>query len=95
MTYRIIFTKPAQRDIRQIGDVAGIAVARRWVEDIVGSAESLREMPMRQRERVELMAGLRSISLGDYMIFYRVAADSVHILRVVHGARDITAKLFR
>jgi toxin ParE1/3/4 len=98
VTYRIIFTKPAQRDIRQIGDylrdVAGLAVARHWTEEIIGASESLREMPTRHRERVELMAGLRSIPAGNYMIFYRVAADKVHILRVLHGARNITAKLF-
>ena len=99
MTYHIIFTRPAQRDIRQIGDylrdVAGVAVARRWVEEIIETTESLREMPARQRERVELMAGLRSIPFRDYMIFYRIATETVHILRVVHGARNITAKLFQ
>jgi toxin ParE1/3/4 len=98
VSYRIIFTRPSQRDLRQIGDflrdVAGASVARRWVEEIVQAAESLREMPTRQRERIELMAGLRSIPLGDYMIFYRVAGTTVQILRVLHGARDITSKLF-
>ena len=30
----------------------------------------------------------------DYLIFYRVTAEAVEILRVLHGARDIDRLLF-
>lgn len=30
----------------------------------------------------------------DYLIFYRVVADEVHILHVLHGAQDYEAWLF-
>jgi toxin ParE1/3/4 len=96
--YRIIFTKPASRDLDQIGgyidSVAGPAVARQFIEEIIGAAETLRTMPMRQRERTELRAGLRGIPVGNCMIFYHVHGDAVSIIRVLHGSRNITAKLF-
>ena len=36
----------------------------------------------------ELAPGLRCFSVGNYVIFFR-RTDSVQIIRVIHGARDI------
>lgn len=98
MIYRIIFTQAASRDLDEIGDhidmVAGPAVAERLVEEIIEAAETLRTMPMRQRERAELGVGLRSVSARNYMIFYEVGHGTVSIVRVLHGSRNITARLF-
>lgn len=38
--------------------------------------------------------GVRRCPFREYLIFYRVTADAVEILRVLHGARDIDALLF-
>ena len=51
-------------------------------------------MPARHRIRSELGADLRVAGFRKYLIFYRVSGDAVSIVRVLHGARDITAKLF-
>lgn len=32
---------------------------------------------------------LRSISVRPYIIYYRVTDDTVDILRIIHGARDV------
>jgi hypothetical protein len=47
------------------------------------------------RMRDELGSGLRSyrVSRTQYLIFYRVHAKCVQIVRVVHGARDLPAVL--
>lgn len=98
MIYRIIFTRPASRDLDEIGHyidmVAGPVVANQILEDIVKAVETLRAMPMRQRERTELRPGLRGIPVGNYMIFNHVRGDTVSIIRILHGSRNITAKLF-
>ena len=47
------------------------------------------ETPNLGGKRPELSAGLRSIPVGQYVIFYRVLADAVEIVNVIHGARDI------
>jgi toxin ParE1/3/4 len=37
---------------------------------------------------------LRSLPVGNYVIFYRPTQDDVEVTRVLHGTRDIDA-LFR
>jgi toxin ParE1/3/4 len=43
------------------------------------------------RSRPELSPGLRSFSVGKYVIFYMPHPKSVEIVRVLRGARDIEA----
>lgn len=38
--------------------------------------------------------GVRRRPHGDYLIFYRIAGDTVEILHILHGARDYEAILF-
>ena len=45
--------------------------------------------PLMGRAREDLAPYLRSIPEGNYMIFYRPIMDSVEIVRVAHGRRDI------
>ncbi len=41
------------------------------------------------RPRDELAEGLRSFSVGRYVMFYRAIPEGVEIVRVLHGARDL------
>jgi toxin ParE1/3/4 len=41
------------------------------------------------RRREELAPGILSFPLGRYVIFYRAMRDTIEIVRVLHGARDI------
>ena len=50
---------------------------------------------MRFRERKELGSGRRAILVSPYIVFYRVVGDVVFVQRVLHGARNITADLFK
>ncbi len=50
--------------------------------------ELIAENPRMGRERPELSEGLRSFPVGNYVIFYRIWARDVAIVRVIHGARD-------
>ena len=99
MIYQIRFTEPAKNDLREITTYlrrnAGDPVARRLSEELIAKAESLRTRPMRQRERSEFGLGLRAVTVRDYMIVYHIGGDTVSILRILHGSRDITEKMFR
>jgi toxin ParE1/3/4 len=96
--YSIRFTRPALRDLLEIDTylrkTACNAIADSFNDEIIAKAESLRSKPNRQRERTELMAGLRALHVDGYLIFYRVEPNFVAVLRVLHGSRHITAKLF-
>lgn len=96
--YRIVYADAARTDIHSVGqsirEAAGEAVAERFVARIIATVESLEFMPTRHRIRSELSASLRVIGLRKYMIFYKVGEEDVTVMRVLHGARNITAKLF-
>ena len=43
------------------------------------------------RQRPELGDGIRSCVHGHYVIFFEFDPDAVVIVRILHGARDISA----
>jgi toxin ParE1/3/4 len=96
--YRIEYTGPALRDLRQseryIRARGGDLAADLFIQDLVAKVWSLDSSPTRQRLRTEFGTGLRAVSVGAYMIFYRVDRVTVRIVRILHGSRNITAKLF-
>src|ERR1044071_317470 len=49
----------------------------------------LGDNPLAGRSRPEFGSGVRSFPSGNYLIFYRSAANGVDIIRVLHGAREI------
>jgi hypothetical protein len=88
----VIFTGEAERDLEEIGDHIAIDdpyVALRFVRALrdrcLALADFPNRFPMVERYAAE---GLRRCRHGNYLIFYRVEADRVVIVHVLHGARD-------
>lgn len=53
-------------------------------------AEYLVESPELGRKRDDdLGEGVRSFPVGNHVLFYRISGETVEILRVLHGARDL------
>jgi toxin ParE1/3/4 len=98
-TYRVSYTHTARDDLIAVGErireVAGAETAEHYVERIIETAERLRERPKRQRIRANLGAGIRAARYRKYLMFYRVEGETVTIVRVLHGAREITQKLLQ
>ena len=44
--------------------------------------------------RDDLIAGLRSLPIGNYVIFYQSHESSIEIIRVLHSARDLQNLFF-
>ncbi len=71
-----------------------IDLATRVVERITERFWLLARYPYMGRRRDEdLRPGLRSLAADDYVVIYRIADDVVLILHVVHGSRDLAARL--
>jgi toxin ParE1/3/4 len=49
----------------------------------------LSQLPEIGKRRFDLAPGLRSLAVGNYVIFYRPVSEGIQIIRVLHGARDI------
>ena len=58
--------------------------------DLIGDkVQALSRQPGMGRARPELAAGLHSLPVGRYVIFYLPLSNGVDIVRVLHGARDL------
>jgi toxin ParE1/3/4 len=89
-----VFYSPAADD-----DLLGIAeyiardkpeAARRWVQKIQETCELLASQPKLGESRPGFgLSGVRSFSVGSYVIFFRAIAGGIEIARVVHGSRDL------
>ena len=51
--------------------------------------DKLAEFPQIGAPKDELLSGMRSLVHGNYLIFYKIQADCIVILRVLHGAQDL------
>lgn len=65
--------------------------ADRWLETIDEKCRLLATMPEMGRKRPELAPELRSLPVGNYIIFYRPIRDGIDVIRVLHGAQDLPA----
>ena len=63
--------------------------AEKTIRAINAKCELLVRSPRIGRARPELRADLRSFPYGAYLILYRIVADGVEIVRVVHAARNL------
>jgi toxin ParE1/3/4 len=89
------FTVPASRDIEDIidyvADQRGLDAADRLLGKINKKCGMLVQFPSLGVRREELAPGLRSISVEEYLVFYRLIENGVEILRVISGYRDLDA----
>lgn len=95
---RLIFTSQAETDLEVIGDHIALDSpfrAMTFIQELRGSCMELRAMsernPLLERYR---SSGIRRRVHDSYLIFYRVKADTVEILHILHGAMDHEAILF-
>lgn len=86
----------AIRDVDEIWEwiaAEDVAAADRWIRHIVEATDRLTDFPNSGAPRPELAPGARSVAVGRYIVLYRVGPDSVDIVRVVHGARELSKLL--
>lgn len=90
---KIVWTEPAVEDLRELH--AYIArdsemYASGFVERIILAAERLVEYPRFGRVVPETNdQNVRELLYQRYRIIYRVKGDSIEMLSVIHGARDL------
>jgi toxin ParE1/3/4 len=63
--------------------------ALRTVMQFLDLCARLQEFPKLGRSRDELQDGLCSFPQGNFIVFYRIRAGQVIVLRVLHAARDL------
>lgn len=68
--------------------------ADRLTDRFTAAITLLAAQPELGRATDHFLPGLRSFPVGDYLIFYRRSDDGVLVVRIIHGARNITPDLF-
>jgi toxin ParE1/3/4 len=95
---KVVISAEAEADLEQIADYIAqqsIEIALNFVRELRDKCESLADAPrayplVPRHERL----GIRRRPFGNYLIFYRVAADATEVVHILHGARDYEALLF-
>lgn len=65
--------------------------ADRLVARLYAAEDLLGEHPQIGEARPEIAKDLRKWTVEPYVMLYRITDDAVEIVRVVHGARNLTA----
>lgn len=90
---RVYITAPAIADLSEIEAFISkdnISAAENLIHHLEKRCLSLANNPNLGRRRDYLKPGLRTITEArNYLICYRIKQNSIEILRVLHGARDI------
>lgn len=94
----VVFTEEAEADLERIGDHIAQDNPRRaitFVNELIACCQRLVDAPQgyplipRYRR-----SGVRRRPYGRYLVFYRVGAERIDIVHVLHGAQDYEAILF-
>ena len=95
MTPQYRLTKPAIQDIEQIADYiarqSGLAQSEDFLNKLDAKFAQIAQFPRLGRQRDEILPGIRSLSIDNYLILYMPIGQDVEIFRVVSGYRDIKA----
>ncbi len=94
---RILRTRESLYDYNEIWSYIAArdpAAADRLVRHFDATLDIIASAPNMGRNAGDLAANLRSFPIGSYLIFYRPMEDGIELIRVVHGARDITPEYF-
>jgi toxin ParE1/3/4 len=92
---RLVVSTGAKRDVEiewvHLAEMSGrLEVANRFREALERAFLSLQHTPFLGRSRSEdLKHGLRSLAVKKYLVLYLVNGETVNIIRVLHGSRDI------
>lgn len=89
---RLKFARRASKDLQDIHDFIAEdnpAAAERVIKLLEVRCRALIDMPNLGRRRDELAPELRSVTVGNYVIFYLGTTSGVYIVRVLHSKQDI------
>jgi toxin ParE1/3/4 len=99
---RLVLTPAAQADLFEIAnrienESGSIDMAEHFIGRLLAKCEELAELPGKMgRPRPELLPGLRSRALGNYVIFFRYsvqpeAVEAFEVVNILEGHLDIEA----
>jgi len=90
---KLVFTPKAVEDLEEIGNYIARDNPQRvlsFVTEIEQHCYRVAETPQAFPEWQDIASGLRMTVQGKYLVLYRMITNCVEIVRVVHGARQLS-----
>jgi plasmid stabilization system protein ParE len=94
----VFLTAEAESDLEAIAEyiardsvTAAVAVVDELREKCLALADAPRGYPLVPRYERH---GVRRRTCGSYLIFYRLGAEAIEVVHILHGARDYERSLF-
>lgn len=90
---QVVFTPLAEEDLNEIWfEIAldNIRAADETVDQIRNRTTQLSLFPESGRLRLDIANDVRSLVVGNYIVLHRIGDEVVDVVRIVHGARDLT-----
>lgn len=95
--HRLVVTQGARKNLQHIGRYTrqhwGPDQRERYLRNLEQAMERIRGFPDLGRVRDEVGVGVRSYVCADHVIYYRVDADTVIVLRILHVRMDTPTDL--
>ena len=89
---QLIISPATKEDLKEIYQYGlrqwGQTQSDNYLEILKEKFWSLTEQPLVGTERPELLSGIRSLPIESHLLFYRVTANSVEIIRILHARQD-------
>jgi len=90
--HQLVIAPAAKNDLKDIFQYGlrqwGQAQSESYLTTIKNQFWLLTQQPLIGTERPELLPGTRSLPIESHTLFYRVTANSVEIIRLLHGRQD-------
>lgn len=89
---RYVINILASQDLNAIADYFAennLEAGERFFREFNRKCQQLVNFPNSGKSYAQIRPGLRGLSLEGYIIFYRVLGDSIEILRIASGRRNL------
>jgi toxin ParE1/3/4 len=90
--HQLVIAPAAKNDLKEIYQYGlrkwGQAQSESYLSTIKKQFWLLTQQPLMGTERPELLPDTRSLPIESHALFYRVTANRVEVIRVLHGRQD-------
>jgi len=101
MSASIVYTQTAHQDLKDIYEYIAYVLlvpntAGSFVGNIISEIRTLESFPERNplyKDEPWRSKGIRFMPVKNYLVFYAVDAETVSIIRIMYGGRDISHQL--
>jgi toxin ParE1/3/4 len=97
MTGRFVLSPRAETDLDEIWDYTadrwGLDQAETYTRDIWQRIQAVAERPAIGQNCSDIRAGYYKISCGSHFLFYRLIAEGIDVVRILHERMDYDSHL--